>query len=190
MSLECSSENICEIKSPEKIEFSLNSDEELKKIEDWLCPLMGDESAEQCVFVLRSMTGDDYRNHCKDATQEFGRRLLERFGNEESFFDLTPSAKYSDVRSHSPLTQIGYSGDYHSVGMLEIKKGENDSSFLIFDLTYGVISGRKNQDDILVMNFEGKKDEAIKALNDHYGGSWNVEFTLAPENSKFVFSDN
>lgn len=175
----------------QQLEVSLVSKKDLEKLESWLQPLIGEEAAGQCTFVLQSMADENYRSHCKNATQEFGRRLAERFGDEESFFELAPHAKFSDVKSFSSLDKIGFQKrnpkDYHSVGLLEFDMPKGQSFSLAFDLTYGAVAGKKDQDEISVLYSPGTGKPALEMLLNHYGGSWKRELEFNKKNGKFVF---
>ncbi|OGF20534.1 hypothetical protein A2316_02440 [Candidatus Falkowbacteria bacterium RIFOXYB2_FULL_38_15] len=171
------------------LEISLTSEKNLETLKRQISPLLGEEATEQCVFVLNSMAADDYRNHCKDATQEFGRKLAENFGGEESFFDLAPPCRYSDTRSNSSLNKVNYSGKYHSVGLIEFKVPDKKPFSIIFDLTYGVVSGNKNQDKILVIQTPESGEKVMEVLKEHYGGKWSRSFFFNKENGNFVFCE-
>lgn len=169
------------------IETLLKSQEDFDKLENWLEPMIGKEPAEQCVFVLRSMAEMDFGNQCKEATKEFGARLLQQFGGEESFFELVPSANFYDAKSNKPLMNVGYRGDFHSVGVLEFKPENKEPFSLIFDLTYGTISSESKNEAIMAINCPGTKEKAVSALGQQYGGSWEIEFKLDKKTGNFVF---
>lgn len=171
----------------EEMEISLDSEKDLLKMENWLKKLVGDEEAEQCVFVLRSMIEIDFINQCSEATKEFGKRLAERFGEEESFFDLAPDAEFSDVRSSRHLSKTSYRGDYHSVGLLEFKPAEKLPFSLVFDLTYGNVVRRGNRKAVLAIYSQGSRTQALEKLRNHYGGLWEVELEFDKQSEKFVF---
>jgi hypothetical protein len=170
------------------LEISVGSEKDLGELMDWLKPIVGDEGAEQFVFALRTMIGEDYVNHCKDATQEFGKRLATRFGDEESFFDLVPSAEFSDVRSYAPLNKVGSRADYHSVAMIDLQK-EHGPMSVIIDLTYSTVSSDSEQSTALLLQSEGNDEEAMAALQEKYGGAWKVDFKLDTETGTFVFQE-
>lgn len=170
----------------EQQEISLSKEEDLKNLEDRLQPLLGDEAAEQCVLVLRSMADDDFGIRCHDATHEFGQRLAASFGEEESFFKLAPFANFSDVKSYSPLTKMAGPDKYHSVGMLELKPPERKAFSLAFDLNYRNVSGSPKKDAISFFYTPGTREQALKMLKNHYGGSWRVDYEFNPENGRFV----
>jgi len=170
-----------------KLEFSLGSEKGFKELEKLLNPLLGVEGAEQCAFILRSMAERDFTNHCEKATQEFGRELTRRFGEEESFFDLVPQANFSDVRNYSPLEKIGYRGGYHSVGLLEFNSGNNQTFSLIIDLTYGDVIPEKRSGLALALCCPGAGKQALEILKNHYGGSWRKDFEFNKKTGQFVF---
>lgn len=172
---------------PSRLEISIKSEADLQKLTDWLKPLMGDEAAEQCIFVLRTMIEEDYVNRCNDATREFGERLATRYGGEESLVDLVPDVEISDARSYSSLSKIGYRGDHHSVALMELK-GEKPASVIV-DLTYGSVASDAEQDTALVLYAPGGTAEAMEKLKETYGGSWQVELKLNSRTGKFVFQD-
>jgi len=174
-----------------KIEITLDSEEKFLELEKWLKAFIDQEAAEQCVFVLRSMSRERRPNQCQAATQGFGEKLNERFGDEESFFDLVPDAEFSDVRSHRPLDKVGYYGDFHSVGMLEFSFSNKEENFsLIFDLTYGTISGKGSRKSMLIMHSAGDRKKSLKELKDIYGGDWKVDYELNKKTNSFTFYNN
>ncbi|HBP01516.1 MAG: hypothetical protein UY41_C0028G0003 [Candidatus Moranbacteria bacterium GW2011_GWE1_49_15] len=174
----------------EEFEFSLGKQEDLEKLESWLGGKIGTEEAAQCVFVLRSMAAEDFVNHCNDATKEFGIKLSQKFGGEESFFDLVPDAAYSDAKSRTPLAKIGYrKGDFHSVGLLEMNLPDERNFTLAFDLTYGDISGKGERDSALVLYSPGGEKRALEGLSGHYGGSWETDFEFDRETGRFISKD-
>ena len=167
-------------------EVSLSSEKDLGKLKKWVQLFLGEEAAEQCAFVLHSLADENFSNDCEQATQEFGRALATRFGGEESFFDLSPYAKFSDARSYKFLSNSGKALDHHSVGLLEFKPPRKSPFSLAFDLTYGDISGSPKKDAISVFHAPGTREQALKLLKNHYGGSWKVQYELNPENGHFV----
>jgi hypothetical protein len=173
-----------------QLEISLKSEKDFSNLENWLQPLIGAEEAAQCVFALRSMAGEDFANRCKDATKEFGRRLAEHFGGEESFFDIAPSANFYETRSNSPLAKVGYHrGDYHSVGLLEFKPSKGQTFALTFDLTYDDVSSKSKRGAILILYSQGTREQAMNMLKDHYGGLWKIEFAFDKKTDNFVFCE-
>jgi len=170
-----------------KFEFFLNSEQGFKDLEKLLTPLLGEEGAEQCAFVLRSMAEKDFTNHCEKATQEFGRELNRRFGEEESFFELVPPVNFSDVRNSSPLEKIGYRGGYHSVGLLEFNPENKQAFSLALDLTYGDVAVEKRSGLALALYCPGTGKQALEMLKNHYGGSWRKELMLNKKTGQFVF---
>lgn len=173
--------------TPHKLEVSLESKEDLKKLENWLKIHINEEESEQLIHVLRSMAEDDYVNQCKEATKSFGKELARNFGGEESFFDITGSVEFIDARSDSPLNQIGYSGDYHSVAVLEFSPENRQPFSLIFDLTYSTVSS--DSDGILTLHSPGNSDQAMNTLNNHYGGYWKKELIFNKEKGTFVYQN-
>ena len=171
----------------EQLEISVTSEKDLDRLRDWLETIIGSEGAEQCVFVLKTMIDEDFRNHCKDATQEFGKRLATRFGEEESFFDLVPDAEFSDVRSYEPLSKVGYRGDYHSVAMLELSQEEKRVAVLV-DLTYSNVASGIEDGTALVLYVPGSADDAMTTLQKKYGGVWKVDLKLNTTTGTFVFT--
>ncbi|MDH4330270.1 MAG: hypothetical protein OEV93_01840 [Candidatus Moranbacteria bacterium] len=170
-----------------RLEISLESEGDFEKLEEWLREIIDTEEAEQCVFVLRSMQGMDFRNQCQDATQKFGTQLNTQFGGEESFFDLVPSAKFSDVRTHSPMDKTGSRDNHHSVALLEMNPDNKEAASLVFDLTYGHASGRGKRNAISVFSLKGDAKQIMEALKDHYGGSWKVNFELNRKTGEYRF---
>lgn len=174
-------------KITQKIEVSLKSEKDMKRLEDFLKDVFGDEGSEQCVFVLKIIADNDFANHCNEATQAFGKELTRRFGGEESFFDTVNSAEFIDARTYDPMVKKTKKVDFHSVAVI---KTSNDSkaetSCVIFDLTYYTVSG---SDGILVINSPGDLNNAMKTLRGYYGGSWKPEFNLNKETGKFLYND-
>jgi hypothetical protein len=170
----------------EQMEISLSSPEDLAKLENHLLPLLGDDAAEQCVFVLRSMADDITANRCHDATKEFGRGLATSFGDEESFFDLAPDAKFSDTQSQQFLSNSGKALKHHSVGLLEFNPPQGQPFALAFDLTYGEVFGSERKNAISFFHSPGTREQAMQMLKNHYGGSWGVEYEFNPQNGRFV----
>lgn len=171
------------------LEIDLGSENELLVLKNWLENFLGAEAVDQFVFVLKTMAGEDFGNHCNDATQEFGRRLNTRFGDEESFFDIAPDANFYDVKSQKPLTKTSYVGDFHSVGVIELKNSNEQTISLSIDLTYNVVSASRKDQAILVMNSQGEAPVALESLNSRYGGQWEINYKFNKENNKFVFQD-
>ena len=175
---------------PKEMEISLKSEKDIKNLESLLQSLIGSDGADQLIFVLRSMAEEDFVNHCKDATLEFGQRLAKRFGEEESFFEILPVSDLYDARSYKPLDKVGYSKDYHSVVLLRIKPDGKEASSLIFDLTYGSVSSKSEKEDgILVLHSSGTKEQMMDMLNGHYGGLWKAELRFNKKDNHFVFID-
>lgn len=173
-----------ELPSKKELEIPLESEENFIRLENWLQNIIGKEEAGQCVFVLRSMAEMDFINQCQKKTQEFGKRLSEQFGGEESFFDLVPSANFYDVRSYRHKA-------YHSVGLLEFNSPNKQPSFLIFDLAYGTVSGKGRRKDILVLYASGPKEQAMEKLKDHrFGGSWKIDLKFNKRTGQFVSYEN
>lgn len=175
---------------PEKMEASLDSEEELSRLENWLRNFLGTDEAEQCVFVLKSMAQDSFANHCQEATTEFGKNLAEHFGGEESFFEISPSADFCDARSNGYLSKVNYTDDYHSVGILEFNSKNNQPSSLIFDLTYGNVVRKGKRKNILVIYSPGAKTNALETLKNTYGGSWEISMEFNKKTGNFVFPDD
>lgn len=178
-----------EIFTTKHLEISLKSENDFKKLTDWLTVLINDnESAEQCVFALHSMIESVECNQCDDASKEFGRKLNERFGGEESFFDLAPSASFSIVRSYDPLDKVNYiKAYYHSVGLIEFILKNKEKCSLIFDLTYGKIAGYGRRDEIRVIYSKGTRVDALGSLKKQYGGMWEAEMELDKKSGNFKF---
>ncbi len=181
------SERRQEVVTSQRFEIVLSSEKDCAMLETWLSTLIGTEAAEQCVFAMRSTVQKDFTNHCKDATQELGKALAERFGGEESFFDVVPGASFSDVRSYAPLDKTRYRGDYHSVGLLELVSQHKESFCLIVDLTFYTVSPDVKKNGVLVASTPGGHGEALKMLENEYGGSWKVEFKFNPQKNNFEF---
>ncbi len=179
-----------EINLPRQIEIPLNSEDGLARLENWLKEIISEDEAEQCVFVLRSMVDMDFVNQCQEATGEFGKRLTEQFGEEESFFEISPSTNFSDVRSRYRLSKTNYRGDYHSVGLLEFNPKNKETFSLIFDLTYGNVAGEGKRKDIFVIYSPGKREQAAGVLKNKYGGSWETAMELNKKTGKLVFPED
>ncbi|MDD5652412.1 MAG: hypothetical protein PHX98_03395 [Candidatus Moranbacteria bacterium] len=181
------------IEVPQKtfLELPLEKEKEkdYEKLEIWLAPLIGKEGAEQCVFVLKTMEGENFLNHCDEAVKEFGKRLNERLGDEESFFDLCPSARYMTVRSEKSLDKIGYICEHHDIGMLEIPKNK-EREFIVFDLSYGNVMREGRRKAIAVSYFSGERRELLEKIKNKYGGKWEIKFELDKKKGNFVFQDN
>jgi hypothetical protein len=169
-----------------RFEASLHSEKDLENLKNRLRPLLGEEASEQCAFVLRSLADENFQNDCEQATQEFGRRLTHRFGDEESFFDLAPRAKFSDARSYKFLSNSGKILDHHSVGLLEFNPPKGRPFSLAFDLTYGDVFGSLKKDPISVFCTPGTRERTLEVLKNHYGGSWKVEYEFDPRTGNFV----
>jgi len=169
-----------------QVEVSLTSEEDLKSLENQLNPLLGKDAAEQCVLVLRSMADDDFAIRCHDATHEFGHRLAANFGEEESFFDLAPFAKFSDAKAYRFLSKFGNHENHHSVGLLEFNPPKKPPFSLAFDLAYGNVGGSSKKDAISVFHTPGNRHQALQMLKEHYGGSWKVDYEFHPETGRFV----
>jgi hypothetical protein len=178
-----------ELPKIETFETSLSSEKDFEKLESQLQTFLGSEEAAQYVFVLKTITEENYANHCNNATQEFGKGLAKQFGGEESFFELSPESKFSDVRSYTPLNKMGYQGEFHSIGLLEFKNTEQKNSSLIIDLTYGTVSKNVKQEAILVKYISTTGEEVMNILHNHYGGSWKKDLDFNKESGKFVFKD-
>lgn len=178
-----------ELPPQEKLEMTLESEADFEKLEKWLASFMSQDEAGQCVFVLRSISGESFLNQCQDATQTFGRGLAENFGDEESFFEIAKDVRYSDVRTSDPLDKIGRRGlAHHSVGLLELNsKNKSLQSFVVFDLNYGRVAVSGDRKSILVIHSQGDKEQALEKLKNHYGGKWQVNYELDAKNDRFVF---
>lgn len=170
----------------EQVEISLASEKDLKNLESRLQPLLGKDAAEQCVFVLRSMADENFVNRCQDASKEFGRGLAANFGEEESFFELAPFAKFSVARSSNFVTKGGKSLKNHDVAILELESPQRQPFSLIFDLTYGDVVGSVKKDPISVFYSFRKNKEVMQMLGNHYGGSWKKELEFNPKTGHFV----
>jgi len=178
-----------EVLKYDKKELYLDSEKDLGDFSVWLGKFLDQESTEQCIFVLRSMAEEDFVNQCDEMTKEFGKRLNERFGEEESFFDLVPSASFSDLRSTSRLHKTRYTGDYHDVGLIVIDKEKEKSISLVFDLTYGNVVREGSRKNVLVIGVQGDRKAALNVLNNHYGGKWEVNLEFDKNKGDFTFVD-
>jgi len=173
-----------------RLKFLPASWKDLERIEKWLHPFIGKSAAQQCAFVLRSMSDEDFRNHCDEAVKEFGRRLAYRFGDEESFFDLARHARFGVTRSYSStLDKVGYQNTrHHDVALLEFENPKGPPFSLVFDLVYGVVAAKeKNLDKSLALFIPGTGKKVLEALEAHYGGKWRKEMNFNPENGHFVY---
>lgn len=179
-----------EVNLPKKIETPLNSEEGLAKLENWLKNILSPDEAEQCIFVLRSMADMILVNQCQKATKEFGTRLAEKFGDEESFFEISPSTTFSDIRSLGHLSKVHYRGDYHSVSLLEFHPIDKKEFSIIFDLSYGKIAGEGRTENIQAIYLPGDRAASLKVLKDNYGGSWEASYEFDKNKGCFVFIDD
>lgn len=173
-----------------QLEVSLASKEDLKNLERKLAPLIGEEPAQQYAFVLQSMSEEDFRNHCDKAVKEFGQRLATSFGDEESFFELAPDAKFNVARSYSPsLDKVGYQNMRHNdIALLEFANQKERPFTLAVDLAYGTVAaGEKDQDKMLVFYIPGAEKPALEALRNHYGGFWQKELEFDPSSGRFAY---
>ena len=88
-----------------------------------------------------------------------------------------------------PLSKINYRGDYHSVGLLEFSSTDKQPFSVIFDLTYGNVSGKDKRNTIQAFYFSGDREQAAEILKNHYGGSWTVDYELDKKTGNFVYCE-
>lgn len=169
-----------------RLVLSLESEESLNALEIFLKPVIGEEASEQLVFALHAMQDEDFVNHCDEATEALGLKLAANFGDEKSFYELMREANFYHARSVGPLSKMGYLG-WHSVGVLEGKDIKNKNFSLALDLTYGDVSGKNKNSDALALYLSGSKEDMLKKLGDHYGGSWETDYELDKKTRRFMF---
>ncbi|GEM_PF-2461926 len=178
-----------------KTELSPNDKESLKKLAEQLENFMDKEAAEQLIFILKMMATEDYVNQCRLATKALAEKMNERFGGEESFFDLMPpKTRLFDLRSNEGLSKINYqSPSGHSVAGLDFfdnrSASKNKKRFIIIDPVYGVVNRKVDRDNILLLAGFGNIEEAKKALSEVYGGRWQEAYFFDRKNNKFIFID-
>ena len=167
---------------PQAMEYDASSAADQKKLKDMLASVFDDEAIDQLIFILQTIAAEDYTNHCNEATKALGGRLLERYGEEESFDDLAPTMEFSDVRSYEKLRE--YRGDFHSVGVISVHQPKKKMSIII-DPTHYVVSSDAKPGAMLVLKVEGDTQVALKALGQRYGGLWIVDCILDKKHKQF-----
>lgn len=171
----------------ERFETCFESEKEFDDFKKIIEPVIGEEGSEKIIFSLKSVMAEDFTNQCNKATQEFGSRLNAKNDENESFFEIDQDANYYDAR----CDQIpGYKGDFHSVGLIEIKNENNEKKSLIFDLTYSDL-GKGRRGAILFLLSQGNTAEALEILKKNYKSStWKINFKLDKKKNTFVYCEN
>ncbi len=170
-----------------QLEFSFRSDEGLAKATKWFEQIVDQEAAEQFTFVLKTMQDESFVNHCDEATKLLGMRLNEHWGDEESFFDLVPEdVQFMEIRSLSALKSKFRRDDYHSIGLMELPQEKDENKiYVACDLVYGSIAGEGKKDNVLLLHYEGEKNDVLDKISEYYGGNWKVVNTLNKKNKNF-----
>lgn len=170
--------------------FDVKDERAIKELELQLSQILGTEAADQLLFSLKKLlfSDIDYTNQCNEAVHDLGKQFDTAFASdEESLFTLTQDLQpsYFDTRSTSKsLHRIGYHGDFHSVGRLQVNTEQGQFSILI-DPTYGDVAASAKKGMVLCIVIEGGEEQSTGALSTHYGGTWRDEFRFNPKNQSY-----
>lgn len=171
-------------------ELELNLDkiaEQHDQIESCLREYLNQEAIEQFIFVLQTLQEDDFINHCNDATEALGDRLNTSYGGETSFFSEAPTCTLHDLRSSGNLEKAGWTGKFHSVGVLKGKSLNHEPFFVIIDLTYSTVHKKHIYENSTFLVAEtGEMKDALNRLRDIYGGTWSAQFVFKNGRKQFV----